>query len=414
MICTQCGYMQADDQIPCRRCGGVFGRSAQRQATGSILDFPGSPRSGNGKPTAGRGPMEVHTSPNVPAWRAELSARVRQIKARRSMEAELEAAMLEHQHQKSNPPGSTPVITVKAEEPELPPAISLEIEPDPQPAGPDEKNENPIVRAMLDRVKRASEQSRSADVPPSVPTPSKGRAAASRAVATNPLVIATATAPATVTATLTSAALHEEALKVPTSAQNIIQEAVTDLAAAPENPAFSTTQTEFELHPPAPPTVQNTSVDHSTFPDLLKELDQVVNHLEEKPEITERLRAGAIDVGTIVLSNIPLWVAVEFVGGNFGDLRVKIILLVASILIAGIYLFGTTTVSGQTFGMMYANLRIVTIQNGQRPNILQTLLRTVGCMVSFFTLMLGFVWAIFDKNQRGLHEHLSGTQVVRA
>ncbi|MBX7222661.1 MAG: RDD family protein [Blastocatellia bacterium] len=409
MICPQCGYMQADEQIPCRRCGHIFARSSQRPSSASVVDFPGN-RSNGAKANGMRGPVEVHTTTNVPAWRAELSARVRQIKARRSMEAELEAAMQEHQ--KSLPPPAPPVITVTPEIVE-PAPVELTIEAVTPEMVEDEKGDNPIVRAMLNRVKRASENSKSVEIP-SVP---RSRPATRT---TSPLIVTTATAPAEINAPMASVALQEAVAPQP-----ILQEVKLETATVTEplvsagpndlDTAFDTLigETDSEEIPDTMP-VKNLGLLDDFESEFEHSLDQAFVGTLERPEIVERLRAGAMDLAIIGLSNIPLVAAVELVNGDFSDFRVKAILVAAAAMVASIYLFSTLTVAGQTIGMMSCRLRVVDVHTGQQPNVVQSLLRTFGCLVSCVTLMAGFVWTIFDRNQRGLHEHISRTQVVKA
>lgn len=354
-----------------------------------------------------RPPMEVHSAPNVPAWRAELSARVRQIKARRSMEAELEAAIQEQQ--KLAALAAQPnVITVTAE-----PVV---VAPVPEPPPPvvevlkfeeihtDEKSENPIVKAMLDRVRRASEHSRSIDAP----APSKPRSTGIHRMAATQPILTTATAPATLLSPVSEPAMPDVSLHAVPSPSVVVESvpaSTSELSEAQSLSAF--VGSESFLGVP--------ETDEFAFSELDAELNAVFTASGEmvRPEIVERLRAGAIDVATILVSNVPLWVAVQAVGAEFTDARVAVLLTVAGILIAGVYLFGTMAVAGQTFGMQFGGLCVVCTQTRQIPTLKQAFLRAIGYVASFFTLMIGFVWAIFDPNQRGLHEHLSGTQLIR-
>lgn len=355
-----------------------------------------------------RPPMEVHSAPNVPAWRAELSARVRQIKARRSMEAELEAAIQEQQKLAALV-AQPNVITVTAE-----PIVVAPVPEPPPPAAEvlkfeeihtDEKSENPIVKAMLDRVRRASEHSRSVEAPVSQKPRSAG---IHRMAATTQPILTTATAPATLLSPVSEPAMPDVSLHAvpsPSVVAEPVQSPVSQLSEGQSLSAF--VGSESFLGVP--------ETDEFAFSELDAELDAVFTASGEavRPEIVERLRAGAIDVATILVSNVPLWIAVQAVGAEFSDARVAVLLTVAGILIAGVYLFGTMAVAGQTFGMQFGGLCVVCTQTRQIPTLKQAFLRAIGYVASFFTLMIGFVWAIFDPNQRGLHEHLSGTQLIR-
>jgi uncharacterized RDD family membrane protein YckC len=352
--------------------------------------------SNGSKPTAAKGnaasfPLEVHNGPTatVPAWRAELSARVRQMKARRSMEAELEAALRDH---RANAP---PPVEVEEEmamrtsgsfgDPTEAAVDAVEtvtiLEPELLPAegdtGHDDRDiDNPLVRAALKRVRRASET-------PRTPTGFPPRR-------TEPL------------------AKDEPApIPVATPALTVEQVDIADIAseldAALEDFDFSDHSPSFE---PVAPVIPK--------PIVLEEIrtpGSIVHR--ERPELQERVVAGLIDVIVVLLSCFPLWGIVALTDVNLASAGVQAIIACATLLIAGMYLFGTVAASGQTFGMMYAGLRVVSIYSDHEMNLVQALVRTLGHLPAALPLGGGFVWAAFDKNQRGLHEYMSGTQVVR-
>jgi uncharacterized RDD family membrane protein YckC len=66
-----------------------------------------------------------------------------------------------------------------------------------------------------------------------------------------------------------------------------------------------------------------------------------------------------------------------------------------------------------TPGKMLMNLKIIDFKTGEKPTNSQYIIRFVGYIISALPLFLGYVWAIFDKNKRSLHDYLSGTQVVK-
>ena len=67
---------------------------------------------------------------------------------------------------------------------------------------------------------------------------------------------------------------------------------------------------------------------------------------------------------------------------------------------------------GKTPGMMLARVRIIDMY-GEPPNVSRSLARTLGYVACIATLGLGFIWAGFDHEKRGLHDWLSGTYVVK-
>lgn len=67
--------------------------------------------------------------------------------------------------------------------------------------------------------------------------------------------------------------------------------------------------------------------------------------------------------------------------------------------------------NGRTLGKMMLRLRVVK-KNGRRITILDALLRNVfGYMISQIFL-LGYLWALFDKEKQAWHDKMAGTVVV--
>ena len=47
-------------------------------------------------------------------------------------------------------------------------------------------------------------------------------------------------------------------------------------------------------------------------------------------------------------------------------------------------------------------------------NLLQAVVRYIGYYINTLVLLLGWLWAIVDGNNQGLHDKLAGTIVVKA
>lgn len=346
----------------------------------------------NAKGNAASFPLEVHNGPTstVPAWRAELSARVRQMKARRSMEAELEAALRDHRANAVPPVEAEDDIAMRTSGPLAEPVEAMDIidavetvtilEPEllpaeGDPAHDDRDIDNPLVRAALNRVRRASETPRTPmGFPPRRAEPTAKEEPTSIPVATPALTVE----------------------------QVDIADIASELDAALEDFDFPENPPSFEPRSVAPKPV------------VIEEIrtpGSIVHR--ERPELQERVVAGLIDVIVVLLSCFPLWGIVALTDVNLAHAGVQAIIACATLLIAGMYLFGTVAASGQTFGMMYAGLRVVSIYSDHEMNLVQALVRTVGHLPAGLPLFGGFFWAAFDRNQRGLHEYMSGTQVVR-
>jgi len=80
--------------------------------------------------------------------------------------------------------------------------------------------------------------------------------------------------------------------------------------------------------------------------------------------------------------------------------------------IAVVYLLVFQVILGQTPGMRVVGARVIDVY-GEAPSYGRAAARTAGYLACFATLGLGFLWAGFDAERRGLHDWISGTYVVR-
>ena len=68
---------------------------------------------------------------------------------------------------------------------------------------------------------------------------------------------------------------------------------------------------------------------------------------------------------------------------------------------------------GATPGKMILGLRIVQARTLGRVGLLGSVLRYLAYSVSGIVLMLGFIWAAFDRRKQGWHDKIAGTVVIR-
>lgn len=388
MICSNCGYIQAGtEEGVCRRCGHVI--SVRKPASSARMESKLPPMSTEMSGAGGSFLREVQSVGTVPAWRAELSARVRQVKARRMMESELEAARRE---QRSLAGWQTaPGIATTSPASELASKASATPQPEAEtatePADDLEAIENPLVRGALRRVRRAAETPRPlGNVPPprvsSLPPE----------VLTVPANTATNSAPGAAPPLLDIGEIASE-LDAALGDFELLAEALPVSDAKPHAVEAPASESHPSTTPPSP-----------TPKPYVRRI---------RPLVRERVLAGLIDGAVVALSCLPLLFVVVLTGTPLLHPGVAAILACAIGLLAGMYLFGTVTVAGQTFGMMYLGLRVVSIYEDHDLHPVQALLRTVGCGLSLLPLGAGFLWVLVDRNQRGWHEYLSATQLVR-
>lgn len=77
----------------------------------------------------------------------------------------------------------------------------------------------------------------------------------------------------------------------------------------------------------------------------------------------------------------------------------------------GLYQLYFGGISGQTLGMRLMGIRLISY-HGTPPGPARGLLRLVALGVSLLPAGLGWLWALFDREHRALHDHLAGTYVI--
>jgi uncharacterized RDD family membrane protein YckC len=141
-----------------------------------------------------------------------------------------------------------------------------------------------------------------------------------------------------------------------------------------------------------------------------------------------RMAAAIVDLSLVTLASAAVAAAAALVLGvhvptakEFGADFVMAGLLDRNPMVAGalgllvgmsalyqVYLGG---ILGQTLGKRLFRLRVISCQ-GRAPGPLIACLRFVAMMLSLGIAGLGFLWCLFDRERRALHDHLSGTYVI--
>lgn len=91
----------------------------------------------------------------------------------------------------------------------------------------------------------------------------------------------------------------------------------------------------------------------------------------------------------------------------------EIVCLTAFYLLYALYFFLFTTFAGATPGMQFRGLTIVRL-DGTLPDTRQLLWRSFGYMLSGATLMLGYVWALWDEDHFTWQDRISQTYITAA
>jgi len=141
-----------------------------------------------------------------------------------------------------------------------------------------------------------------------------------------------------------------------------------------------------------------------------------------------RLLAGILDLVVLLLTAAPLqhalhW-ALDMAAPVAGDLSLDtalqwlalppetvVLWMIPFLGIAAAYTVIFVALTGSTLGMRALGLRVVR-GDGERPGFLRALIRVIGLVVGLAPGGLGVLWIAFDREKRGLHDHLARTYVV--
>ena len=86
--------------------------------------------------------------------------------------------------------------------------------------------------------------------------------------------------------------------------------------------------------------------------------------------------------------------------------------LIINLLVSGVYnVVLMVSFNGQTLGKMMLRLRVVK-KRGGRITILDALLRNVFGYIVSQIFLLGYLWALFDREKQAWHDKMAGTLVV--
>lgn len=121
----------------------------------------------------------------------------------------------------------------------------------------------------------------------------------------------------------------------------------------------------------------------------------------------------------VVLVLVPTWligvpVLLGWVGGA-GTTTVVVLALGWAVVVG--YETWLTAATGQTVGKRTLGIRVVDVETGAPPGRNASLLRAslppiLGVLVPAFGWVVPYIWAVWDRDRRGLHDRLARTRVV--
>ena len=128
----------------------------------------------------------------------------------------------------------------------------------------------------------------------------------------------------------------------------------------------------------------------------------------------ERCGAGILDALFLGLTLAGFLGLFRSLGGQIViDKMDAVVYLIVGFLFYSLYFSLFTTLAGATPGMQLRNLTIVRL-DGSLPDTRQLLWRSFGYVLAGATLMLGFVWALWDEDRFTWQDRISQTYVTAA
>lgn len=79
----------------------------------------------------------------------------------------------------------------------------------------------------------------------------------------------------------------------------------------------------------------------------------------------------------------------------------------------GLYFVWLWHRNGQTLAMQTWRIRVVTVMDGQPPSVQRAIARYLLAWPSI-VLIVGLIWALFDRDRQFLHDRLAGTRITFA
>jgi uncharacterized RDD family membrane protein YckC len=131
-------------------------------------------------------------------------------------------------------------------------------------------------------------------------------------------------------------------------------------------------------------------------------------------EVRERRVAGLLDSVFLGLSYTGFLILFRALGGQLSIGRQEAVVYAVTFFIFYALYFGLfTALGGTTPGMYFRGLAVVGF-DGEAPQARQLLWRSFGYALSAGTLMLGFVWALWDEDHLTWQDRISQTYITPA
>lgn len=135
--------------------------------------------------------------------------------------------------------------------------------------------------------------------------------------------------------------------------------------------------------------------------------------IDDRAPFSARMVAAAVDLLVVAFFSSPFAAVIEITSSNWADPRVRAIMLGICLSMTFLYFVAAVTFAGRTFGMWLVSVRVVDAKTGLIPTFGQAARRALALMLSLATFGLGLFYSLVNAEGRALHDLLSGTIVVR-
>ena len=406
MICQSCGHDYPSALTRCNGCGQLTPhrmRSVGQSSQSRLIEFPRQPR---------RDAERDSPQPAVPSWRAEVSERVRAVKAKRIAEGSaLQSAQTTQLAQ-------TMSLQTAREDGAASMSSSLK------------RSNNPLVEAALTRVRRAADNGIS---PSHSVTRTSSRSFAGPGVSSDKDATARALVPE-------PEIVDDKDLKpLPSRAKPILRNPESRIAGGPlparTHSLTGTAKAGEGMNPVirgkapvAAPAATQLAVEYAAadpideieprdyLADEIKRVDKVLSRSAGESEAAPALAqivASCVDLLVMGLASTPFLALIELNNGVYSERSTKIAGFMLIGLVSFFYLALTHCARGRTFGMMLTGTRVVTSGSNQPLTISKVFLRTIGYYIAAAPVGIGLVWVLFDGRRRGWPDLISGAVVIK-
>jgi uncharacterized RDD family membrane protein YckC len=417
MKCHGCGHDYPSTLTRCTKCGRQSTRRARPFSDSRLIEFP----------RQARAPGTPAPETAVPAWRAEVTENVRQMRARRNGES------TEPMRQQAPEPAATEVKNASPS----------------NVARPGSRDTKPIVEGALTRIRRANQDASRSGMPAIAAPAAQGLSPKISPGLDREAREATARALEPVDEPQpTSVSLSAELPAPPRDSLRTDQQPKTsrELPGIASRTKAQPARAQAQATPLAskPAFIEPTTADHREreatagscvldplaagpldgFDELdpldylsaeVRKVDRALaRELARNSTATlfSRLVSGVVDVIVIGLSALPFLVLIQVANGNLTQRSTATVAIGIVVLLSFFYLAFTQCMCGRTFGMMVTNTHIADAVSRKAPTISRSLLRTIGLYVALAPAGIGILWAFFDKDGRGWQDLISGTVVI--